>query len=160
MAIPAAVFVYILSQNDLFWDKLCLMGRLISCSTLFWIYLPTLGGKILSQTESPAAVFNSTNISDQNGRLGQTGSQCCQNFFLKITDVGPKKNEKNGPKSPKKREKNEFSTINCTNFDPPYYFYCIFMHEYFSKLKRLSFFCKNFFSKVSCLLEKKRIWKK
>ena len=63
MAIPAAVFVYILSQNDLFWDKLCLMGRLISCSTLFWIYLPTLGGKILSQTESPAAVFNSTNIS-------------------------------------------------------------------------------------------------
>ena len=46
LAIPAAVFVYILSQNDLFWDKLCLMGRLISCSTLFWIYLPTLGGKI------------------------------------------------------------------------------------------------------------------
>ena len=31
-------------------------------------------------------------------------------FFLKITDVGRKKNEKNGRKGPKKRRKNEFST--------------------------------------------------
>ena len=35
-------------------------------------------------------------------------SSVARTFFLEITDVRPKKNEKNGGKSPKKRRKNEF----------------------------------------------------
>ena len=55
MSIPAAVFVYILAQNDLFWDKLSLTGCLIS--NYSWAVLsfensqPTLGGKILAPIE-------------------------------------------------------------------------------------------------------------
>ena len=55
MSIPAAVFVYILAQNDLFWDKLSLTGCLIS--NYCWAVLsfensqPTLGGKILAPIE-------------------------------------------------------------------------------------------------------------
>ena len=55
MSIPAAVFVYILAQNDLFWDKLSLTVCLIS--NYSWAVLsfensqPTLGGKILAPIE-------------------------------------------------------------------------------------------------------------
>ena len=55
LSIPAAVFVYILAQNDLFWDKLSLTGCLIS--NYCWAVLsfensqPTLGGKILAPIE-------------------------------------------------------------------------------------------------------------
>ena len=49
-------------------------------------------------------------------------------FFLKHTDILPKRNEKNEKKTPKKRLKNGFSGSNFSNFDPPNFFYYIFMH--------------------------------
>ena len=77
-------------------------------------------------------------------------NQCCQNFFLGNNGCQAKKERKKQGKKSKKTEKKRVSTSNFSNFDPPYFFYCIFMHEFSEKSK---FFIK-FLKKLDDILEK------
>ena len=58
-------------------------------------------------------------------------------FIIKIPNFGPKNHEKNEPKSPKKRRKNEFLHPKIRYLDPPFSFYCIFMYKHFLEIKKI-----------------------
>ena len=77
--------------------------------------------------------------------------QCCQNFYHKNPELWAQKSRKKRAQKPKKTEKKRVSTSNFSNFDPPYFFYCIFMHEFSEKS---NFFIK-FLKKLVDILEKK-----
>ena len=78
-------------------------------------------------------------------------------FFLEITDVRPKKNEKNGGKSPKKRRKNEFQPQISQILTLPTFFIAFLCMNF---LKNPIFFIK-FLKKLVDILEKKlfsKLW--
>ena len=65
-------------------------------------------------------------------------------FCLKITSLEPKSYENYKAKSQKLQGKYEFLQQNYCGFDPPYCFYCIFMHKYFSNSKNSVISFKEF----------------
>ena len=61
-------------------------------------------------------------------------------FFLEITTFGPKNHENHEQKSSKSRKNHGVFNLNSLKIDPPDLFYCIFMHQYFSKIKNWKYF--------------------
>ena len=61
-------------------------------------------------------------------------------FFLEITTFLPKNHENHEQKSSKSRKNHGVFNLNSLKIDPPDLFYCIFMHQYFSKIKNWKYF--------------------
>ena len=61
-------------------------------------------------------------------------------FFLEITTFGQKNHENHEQKSSKSRKNHRVFNLNSLKIDPPDLFYCIFMHQYFSKIKNWKYF--------------------
>ena len=66
-----------------------------------------------------------------------------RNFFLKNTDVGPKKHEKHQKKSQKTREKHEFFAKISKNLTHPTFFIAFLCINIFNVEKIGKFFQKN-----------------
>ena len=80
-------------------------------------------------------------------------------FFLKNTDVGPKKHEKNEPKSPKKRGKNGFLYLNFWYFDPPLFFIAFLCINIFQIIQKIGKIFRKKIRKKDFLFKKDFFWR-